>query len=191
VSVATETITRLDLGCGQSPKDGFTGVDLYGDPDVRLDLFSFPWPWDDGSVDEIFTSHVVEHIPHRLLEWPRNVDGLHLFMNEAHRILKPSGKLEIVHPYGLSARALQDPSHERYIVSETWFYYNREWREKTKLDHYPITADFEVEGVANSFLGDWGNTGLRSDEATKFAAGHYWNVVADLQVTLRALKPKE
>lgn len=57
---------RLDLACGQSPKEGFEGVDLYA-PNAkhRLDLFKFPWPWADGSVDEIHCSHFIEHIPAR------------------------------------------------------------------------------------------------------------------------------
>jgi predicted SAM-dependent methyltransferase len=188
MSVATDTAVKLDLACGQSPQEGFTGVDYFGEPDVQLDLFEFPWPWETSSVDEVFSSHFVEHIPHRLPEWPRNVDGLDLFMDECWRILKPGGTLRIIHPYGQSSRALQDRGHERYLVAESWWYYNRKWREATKLDHYPIRSDFSEPNIANGFLGDWEN---RSDSARQEAAAWYWNVVSDLVVTLTAIKEVE
>ena len=60
----TRPLVRLDLGAGQSPREGFAGVDLYApDPQYRVDLFSFPWPWADGEVDELHCSHFVEHLP--------------------------------------------------------------------------------------------------------------------------------
>ncbi len=60
---------KLDFGCGNTPKDGFEGVDLHGDKAKhRVDLFKFPFPWGDNSVDEIWCSHFVEHIPAREVE---------------------------------------------------------------------------------------------------------------------------
>jgi len=60
---------RLDFGCGQHPKEGFDGVDLYA-PDAthKVDLWKFPLPWEDASVDEIHSSHFVEHLPAREVE---------------------------------------------------------------------------------------------------------------------------
>ena len=60
---------KLDLGCGQNVREGFEGVDLYGDKAKhKVDLFKFPWPFKDGSVDEINCSHFMEHIPAREIE---------------------------------------------------------------------------------------------------------------------------
>jgi predicted SAM-dependent methyltransferase len=60
---------KLDLGCGQNPREGFDGVDLYGDKAKhKVDLFKFPWPFADNSVDEIHCSHFMEHIPSREVE---------------------------------------------------------------------------------------------------------------------------
>jgi len=185
MSIETETPTKLDLACGQAKREGFYGVDLYSeDADLKTDLLRFPWPFYNDSVDEIFSSHFVEHIPH-WRPWFDDVDGLHLFMDECWRILKPGGTLQIIHPYGQSSRALQDPTHERYLVAETWWYYNRAWREAAKLDHYPISSNFSEPNIANGFLGDWEN---RSDPARQEAAAWYWNVVSDLVVTLEAIK---
>jgi hypothetical protein len=97
-----------------------------------------------------------------------------------------------VHPYCKSNRAFQDPTHTRYIPEETWWYFNREARENMGLGHYPITSDFEVVNIGQTFVqelsGDRTDWGLRSNEAIAFAVRHYVNVIADLSVDLRALK---
>jgi hypothetical protein len=60
---------KLDLGCGQNPKEGFEGVDLYGEKAKhKVDLFKFPWPFADNSVEEIHASHLLEHVPAREVE---------------------------------------------------------------------------------------------------------------------------
>ncbi len=49
---------RLNLGCGAKHLDGYINVDKYGDPDLRFDLETFPYPWDDNSVATIELHHV-------------------------------------------------------------------------------------------------------------------------------------
>lgn len=80
---------RLNLGCGRAqfpiergakvvdhlayflPESAYTAedwvnVDQVAQPGVDqvVDIFSYPWPWQSNSVDEIWCSHIVEHIPH-------------------------------------------------------------------------------------------------------------------------------
>lgn len=74
----------LNLGCGSVRWPGWTGVDAYGEPDVKHDLNVAPYPWPDDSVDQILASHVFEHLS--------NWWGAFL---ECVRILKPGGILEI------------------------------------------------------------------------------------------------
>ncbi len=55
-------MTRLDIGSGPEPKEGFTGVDLYA---TGPNIVSAPMnklPYEDESVDEIYSSHALEHI---------------------------------------------------------------------------------------------------------------------------------
>lgn len=52
---------RLNLGCGEQRYIGYIGVDMEGNAaDVKHNLCE-PLPFADGSVDEIYASHVVEH----------------------------------------------------------------------------------------------------------------------------------
>lgn len=81
---------KLHVG-GTEPKDGWTIFNIADGPHVDVigsctDLSVFA----DGSVDEIYASHVVEHLGHR--------DELKPALAEFHRVLKPGGRLAISVP---------------------------------------------------------------------------------------------
>ena len=80
---------RLELGCGSFKRDGWIGIDIQGDPDIKLDL-SLPWPFPDGSVAEIHSEHFLEH-----LEYPREVEHA---LSESLRVLKRGGMLSFSVP---------------------------------------------------------------------------------------------
>ena len=187
----TDEPLRLSLACGGNKPEGFKGVDIAqtADTDYVLDLLKFPWDqFADNSVDEIECSHFVEHIPHG--------DGYHdpffQFFDEIHRILKPAefdpanpniaikGFARITCPYYSSMRAWQDPTHQRAISEASFLYLNKQWRIDNKLDHYPVTCDFDFSYgyVVNP---TWQN---RSQEAQGFAFQNYMNAVSDIQVLL-------
>lgn len=150
---------KLDLGCGRNKQPGFFGVDILEFPevDLALDLTETwlvdgspnghykPWPWDNGSIEEIQSSHFVEHLV------PRS--RIH-FVNECYRILQPGGKLTLITPHWNSGRAYGDLTHEWPPVSSFWYYYlNREWRLReaphTDIKHnfhggYNCDFDFET-----------------------------------------------
>jgi hypothetical protein len=54
---------KLDLACGQSPRAGFDGVDIFPGAQHVVDLQQYPWPFEDESVLELNCSHYIEHIP--------------------------------------------------------------------------------------------------------------------------------
>ena len=60
---------KLDIACGNNLQKGFVGVDIIGKPETQAkivhNLLTFPYPFKDNSVDEIFCSHFIEHLPHR------------------------------------------------------------------------------------------------------------------------------
>jgi len=137
---------KVDLACGNSKKgEDWIGVDYKDVPgvDVVHNLTQYPWPFKDNSVDEIHCSHYIEHIPHDVQGEDKR-DGLIQFMDEIYRILKPGGKAVFIAPYYSSMRAFGDPTHVRYISDWTFYYYNKEWRDTNKLDHYGIKCDFDV-----------------------------------------------
>ena len=186
-----DTVLKLSLACGDNKPEGFKGVDIAKtkDADYVQNLLQFPWTqFADNSVDEIECSHFVEHIPHG--------DGYHdpffQFFDEIHRILKPAefdpanpnipikGFANITTPYYSSMRAWQDPTHQRAISEASYLYLNKQWRIDNKLDHYPVTCDFDFS--YGYVMGpDMQN---RNQETQSFAIQHYINAVNDLQVIL-------
>jgi SAM-dependent methyltransferase len=168
---------KLDIACGQNKQPGFKGVDIAALPGVDFvwDLEKFPWePFKDNSVDEVYCSHYIEHTP-----------DLISFMNEVWRICKDGAKVTFIAPYYTSIRAWQDPTHKRAISEATFFYFNKEWREVNKLDHYPIKADFQISNILLFFNPPWDK---KTEEARQFAKDHYWNVVSDILVELKVIK---
>jgi hypothetical protein len=175
---------RLDIACGQRKKPGFKGIDLAGDADIIWDLNETPWPIKTSSVKEVYCSHYVEHIPHWRPGW--EVDGWWRFFAELWRVMKTDAIAEFIHPYGMHIRAFWDPTHVRFINEVSWYYLSREWREREMVDHYAADCNFEIitvdaTGVTDEYVS-------RNLEMQTFQRTHYWNVIPDLRVLIKALK---
>lgn len=104
---------RLNLGCGsQTPKDWinvdyalgarFSKLPFFQVLNRKFKIFNLDWssdiylydltrsfPWEDASVDIIYSSHALEHLS--------KADGYH-FLKECQRVLRPSGILRVVVP---------------------------------------------------------------------------------------------
>lgn len=175
-------LVRLDLGCGQNKKAGdYIGVDFVpGDGiDIVHDLTTFPYPWEDSSVDEIHCSHFFEH-----LSGKERIG----FMNECYRILKPGKQLICITPYWTSVRASQDPTHVWPPISEnTYLYFNKDWLTGNKLTHGDyalINCDFDF---GYGFLMD-PEVAIRNVEFQQQAQKHKVNAIMDIYVTLTSKK---
>lgn len=167
-------MVKLDLGCGANKKEGFLGVDISADcgADIVHDLRVYPWPFEDGSVEEIHCSHFLEH-----LTGTERIP----FMDEVWRVLAPEAKATFITPDADSHRAIQDPTHMwPPVCPESYLYFNKEWRDVNKLSHYNIKANFDF-GYGYSLDPD---VAVRNAEFQQFALKHYRNHSADLIVTL-------
>lgn len=179
---AGKELLRVDLACGQMKKSGYIGIDGVNveGVDIVHDLFKFPWPLKDNSVWDVHCAHFVEHIPHVIPGYQG--EGLNLFMEELYRVLMMGGQATIVCPFYTSVRAHQDPTHCRYITDVTFDYYNKGGI--GKVDHYAAKCNFEI--VHRRYVLSKEYEGL-GDEARTWALRHQWNVVDDIQFTLRKI----
>lgn len=88
--VQNSKVVKLDVGCGPHKKVGYIGIDILpmDGVDFLVDFNKESLPIDNNSVDEIYTSHFLEHVenPVKLME-------------EFNRILKDGGILEIIVPH--------------------------------------------------------------------------------------------
>lgn len=212
-----EPLVRIDLGCGRAHEthaspapgcllcEGWLGADiadLKGIAFPKMNLFKFPWPWKDDSVDALHASHFLEHIP--MCYWnpprpelgrpeatyteipddPDSQDLLFKFMDEAWRVLKHDGDFKIVVPSATGDRAFQDPTHRRWWVQATFFYFNREARAGMNLGHYNTKCHFGFN-VGNTAPVE---ESAREPEASKLRFNHYRNTVWDWHAQLKAIK---
>jgi predicted SAM-dependent methyltransferase len=99
---------RLHLGCGSVHLEGYVNIDKYSPvADRKMDAKKLDYP--DNSVDEIFTSHMVEHLTYSE------------FMNaleEWRRVLKENGNLII-----------RCPNFERHLRDWLNADYEKRWGE--------------------------------------------------------------
>lgn len=127
---------QLNLGCSDAlmPAD-FVNVDMVPPADLLVDLRQ-RWPWADSSIDSIRAHDIIEHLP----------DKIHT-MNEAHRVLKHGGRLEIVVPTTDGRAAFQDPTHVSFWNRHSFWYFEagNPYRERFCRGN-GVTAAFRVLG---------------------------------------------
>lgn len=165
---------KLDLGCGRRCKEGFTGVDISPECGAEIvhDLSEMPWPFEDDSVEEVNCSHFLEHL---------DGDERMAFMDELYRVLKPGGTATITTPYWTWVGAVQDPTHRwPPIAEQSYYYFNREMRERMGVDHYPIRCNFDYSLTCVAMPHLHG----RSQAEMAHAHYHQLNAVTELVATL-------
>lgn len=134
---------KLNLGCSDDHKPGYVNVDRVLPADELVDLDK-PWPWPDSSASEIYARHVFEHLPSKIE-----------CMNEAHRVLKPGGLLDLTVPCVMLADgrvnpgAFADPTHVTFWTMDDRYYFCEEWNnpqgERGRFGcSYMITALFRI-----------------------------------------------
>jgi SAM-dependent methyltransferase len=141
--------------------------------DVVMDLEQDLWPWKDNSVEEVYSSHFLEHLPGA---------SRIKFFNELYRILKPGGTAQIITPDWSHACAYGDPTHQWPPMSG-WYplYLQKAWRD-ANAPHVPYTCDFEWSTAMS--WDPWLNTRAEKE----FPMQRYINSTRDLIVNLSKAK---
>jgi predicted SAM-dependent methyltransferase len=165
---------KLDLGCGATVRPGFIGVDGFVDgPNIhKVNLENEPLPFEDNSVDEIFSSHCFEHILH-----PFNI------LNEMLRVCSPGAKIEIWTPYGHSNDAFLC-GHELFYTELHWRHYVTDFPDvwtpnRTKHYNHYATQFHLLGGVRQSME--------QQGIPMRFAIRHMVNVAWEWCVRLEVL----
>jgi SAM-dependent methyltransferase len=62
---SSEKGLHLHLGCGPQILDGFVNIDKYHKDPIVLQCDMYKLPFSEGTVDTIYSSHALEHLPIR------------------------------------------------------------------------------------------------------------------------------
>ena len=105
---------KLNIGCGQDIRKGYVNLDSIKQKgiDVVHDLNKFPWPFKKDTFNEIYASHILEH-----------VDDLVTVMNEICRISKNGANVIIRGPHFSCGVSYRDPTHKRFFSYFTFEYF--------------------------------------------------------------------
>jgi SAM-dependent methyltransferase len=148
-------VLKIDLGCGSAKREGFIGLDSVVGPGVDhvLDLTRDRFPFDDDTVDHVFSAHFLEHI----------TAPNHVFQ-EIARVCRDGARIEVWTPYAFSNDAFVY-GHLTFLTEEPWLHFCCDHRD-THLGilrgrwllrniNYVVLPEVEVELAGRGFSLDF------------------------------------
>ena len=102
-----------NIGCGDATLVGWVNLDRHAEnPAVTQCDLEKPWPSEDSLADYIRAHDIIEHLHDKIFT-----------MNEAWRVLKPGGLMDIVVPTTEGSGAFQDTTRVSFWNRRSFLYY--------------------------------------------------------------------
>ena len=146
---------KIDLGCGSAKREGFIGLDYVAAPgvDYVLNLTKDPLPFEDNTVDHVFSAHFLEHI----------VEPNHIFQ-EISRVCRDGAKIEFWTPYAFSKDAFLY-GHVIFLTEHPWLHFCCYYRDahlgllrgRWQLNNinFVVAPEIEIELADRGFSADF------------------------------------
>lgn len=157
---------QIDIGCGSHKRAGFIGVDIAPGPqvDIVLDIERDPLPFDDGSVDYVFSNHTFEHIT-----VPQNI------LREIVRVCKHRAMVEIWTPYL--------KSNDAFLLGHFSFYNESIWKHICyEYDNFYFgntQGRFELKKYQYTLFPNILNSLAKMNIPFSFALDHMFNIALE------------
>jgi SAM-dependent methyltransferase len=129
----------LELGCGNRKRDPDSiGVDAldYECVDIVGDIFEVLGAMPDGTVDDVYSSHFLEHVN----DAPRLLD-------ELARVLKMGGRLAITVPHFSNPYFYSDITHRASFGLYSMSYFSQDKLLRRKVPSYQRELFYELQAV--------------------------------------------
>ena len=152
--LAQHLVRRLHIGCGPHLLDGWLNADF--EPRARSVLCldatrRFPLPSD--TFDTVFSEHMIEHVPHA---------GGAVMLREAHRVLRPGGRVRITTPDLAFLLSLYTRSADPSPLQRAY----TEWACAT---YVPDAPQADALFVINNYVRNWGHQFIYDERCLRAA----------------------
>lgn len=167
---------RLNIGAGQTYIPGFLNIDISNKAEIVLDIGKDRLPFEDNTVDLIFSYHTLEHIPDYLFA-----------LSEIHRVLKHGGRFLVGLPYvTLTEYNLVNPYHLHNFNEFSFDFFDLKKMKGSAAEENPILFTklfhrFHYMGFFN----------LLPPPFRSWCRRHLFNVVRKIDYGLIAIKNPE
>lgn len=164
---------KLNIGAGKSYIPGFVNIDISKKADITMDLGKERLPFDNDSVDLIFSYHTLEHIPNYFF-----------VLSEIHRTLKHGGCFLVGLPYvTLTEYHLVNPYHQHNFSEFSFDFFDIKKlkgraAENNSIYFYKVFHRFHYIGFFN----------LLPHPFRSWCRRHLFNVVRKIDYGLIAVK---
>lgn len=176
---ASNGALRLNIGAGNRYIPGMVNIDIAKHADISLDLNVSPLPFDDSTVDLVFSYHTLEHVDRYLYA-----------LGEVHRVMKHGAPLLIGLPYvSLTYWHQVNPFH-KHDFNEGSFDFFDPARLRGSAAEGEIGVDIAFKKVFHRFH-YMGTIHLLPPPLKDWARAHLLNTVRKIDFGLLAVKRPE
>lgn len=136
---------NLNIGCGNYTINGFISLDIYTDHYHRNQKSNFieynlrkdNLPFQNNSIDNIYISHVIEHIETKFVE---------KFIEESYRVLKLGGVLRVACPDAEFLYEVSSFENDYWSWRINWF--KGKNADPEKISYEPSQMDFFIREIS-------------------------------------------
>jgi ubiquinone/menaquinone biosynthesis C-methylase UbiE len=185
---------KIEIGGGCIPKAGYINLDYMKHPAVHhsLDFNKDKLPFEDSTVDEIYSNHCLEHLN------PGYGGFIHC-IEEMWRVSKPDAKWFIRVPYFNSHHTVANPFHVNNIFNEyTFHYFSDEHKgqphsstfvRKGSCMEYHLRATLKVDAIVYEYFDNYKYLENYPEDQQLIYRHERMNVVNNIAYHIRAEKP--
>jgi len=118
-------LIKIDLGSSFHKLPGYIGVDIMKAKGVDVYADAQNLPFRDSSIDEIYSSHCIEHIDDQLA-----------VIRELYRVCKPDALMRIIVPHFSNPCYYDDLTHRHHYSTRSFEHYNHQFHTLTGYSNY-------------------------------------------------------
>jgi SAM-dependent methyltransferase len=160
----------LELGCGKKKKNpDYIGVDILISPEVDIqgDVFEILSLINDDVIEEIHSSHFIEH-----------VDDLELLLKECSRVLKVGGKFIARVPHHSNPYFYSDYTHKRFFGLYSMQYFCKKRYFYRVVPNYDVDLKLSISNIRILF-------GAERPFYLKYILGKFYNIFFNTSLLLK------